>query len=284
MIYKDGARVTSPRGYRTLNGVTKWHPGIDLYGLISKIILSTIIGVVDGVGYGLLAGNYVRVRIDSKTMAYYFHLKSYSVKKGQKIKPGDIIGVEGSTGNSTGPHLHFEVRVNGANVDPTPWMDGIQNKVGVYKPDTINGGIEKLTIVDVYANATAQKTGTLFNVQAFSEADVNKVIKNHVPDGRYWCNESNVTLKGITGVKGAQIMLNGKPAYIAIIDGATEYTQMTAADAYNRFLASGNTSYTNSEVEALNAKLADKDRNIAATKVTLDAVQKQLANAQKTLA
>lgn len=283
--YNSGARVTSPRGYRTLFGVTTWHPGIDLVGLLSKVVLSTITGIVDGVGYGPLAGNYVRIKISSTTMAYFFHLSSYKVKKGQQIKLGDMIGVEGSTGNSTGSHLHFEIRVNGVNVDPTPWMGGIiQNKVGVYTETAEQtGGVEKVKIVDVYANATAAKTGKQFNVQVFSKPDVNAVIKNHLPDGRYWCNESGVTLAGVD-IKGAQIIVDGKPAYVAIIDGATEYTEMTAADAYTRFLAAGTTSYNDAEKAELEAKLASMASNLATVQAQLTAQGEKIKKAQAVLA
>lgn len=233
MLYTGRNKVTSPRGYRTLGGVTKWHPGIDVVGLDSKEILSTITGVVEAVGSGSLAGKYVRVKIDNSTKAYYFHLSKQIVKAGQKIKPGDVIGVEGSTGNSTGSHLHFEIRVNGANVDPTPYC-GLTNAVGIYTQQAES--VEKVKIVDVYANAASYKTGKpAFNVQVFSEPDVNKVVQDYLPDGRYWCNESGVALENCD-LKGAQIMLGDTPVYVAMRENATEYTEMSPAEAYNRFV------------------------------------------------
>jgi murein DD-endopeptidase MepM/ murein hydrolase activator NlpD len=54
----------------------------------------------------------------------YGHAASLNVKPGQRVNAGDIIAKEGSTGDSTGPHLHFEVRINDKQIDPRPWLTG----------------------------------------------------------------------------------------------------------------------------------------------------------------
>lgn len=76
----------------------------------------------DGSGYG----THVRVQHDDGTMTIYAHLASYTVKVGQALEAGDLIGLSDSTGNSTGPHLHFELRKNGKAIDPAPLFAALE--------------------------------------------------------------------------------------------------------------------------------------------------------------
>lgn len=138
--YKSGTvRVSSPYGMRTLNGTTALHKGVDLVGTV-KTIISPCAGKIGWVGEydDRLSGGrtwewgkYVRIETDDGYKIYMCHMSSVSVKIGQTVKAGDVIGVEGSTGYSTGSHLHFEVRYNGKSVDPTPML-GIANRAGSY--------------------------------------------------------------------------------------------------------------------------------------------------------
>ena len=73
-------------------------------------------------------GNLVRIRHadykgGSKLQTLYAHLDSYCVANGQVVKEGELIGYSGNTGNSTGPHLHFEVRLSGTRFNPLNWLD-----------------------------------------------------------------------------------------------------------------------------------------------------------------
>lgn len=116
------------------------HKGIDLVCETDKTIYSTVDGVVEAARwdnptnrkYGM--GKYVRIR-DGKGYRYYFaHLSSLCVGVGQTVKRGQKIGVEGSTGHSSGSHLHYEVR---RSTDNMSYMDisqisGIPNKIGRY--------------------------------------------------------------------------------------------------------------------------------------------------------
>lgn len=138
--YKSGmVRVTSPYGMRTLDGVTAMHKGVDLVGTV-KTIVSPCAGEIGWAGeYNDKAaggrtwewGNYVRLETDDGYMVYLCHLASVSVRVGQRVAAGDVLGVEGSTGKSTGSHCHFEVRYGGKSTDPTPML-GIANRVGSY--------------------------------------------------------------------------------------------------------------------------------------------------------
>lgn len=136
-------RVTSPFGPRTLKGVTKPHKGVDLVGA-SKTLVAPCDGVV-AVSTIITNpnnrtsewGNYIRIDTPDGLKVYMCHMKERKVKAGDKVKVGDVVGIEGSTGESTGSHCHFEIRnKSGTSIDPTPYL-GIQNGVGTYtaKPE-----------------------------------------------------------------------------------------------------------------------------------------------------
>lgn len=117
------------------------HQGLDLVGLTSKDLYSTTDGTVeiasnaDPNGFGL----YVRIRAsDTGWIYYYGHMSSVCVRVGQKVKKGDKIGVEGSTGHSTGSHCHYEVRkIPGLRSSFTDIsaLSGIPNKIDTYNSE-----------------------------------------------------------------------------------------------------------------------------------------------------
>jgi hypothetical protein len=123
-------KITSPFGMRTLRGKTAQHNGIDLVARASNggsrtdYITAHSGGVVDGVGYDASAGYFVRIKVAEGVYMSYFHMKEKStLKRGQTVKQGDIIGYMGNTGNTTGAHLHFGIKVNGKWIDPQPYLD-----------------------------------------------------------------------------------------------------------------------------------------------------------------
>lgn len=113
-------RVTSKYGYRVhpISGNTTFHYGVDLAAAAGTKVVSVADGTVSETGYGSINGNYIKISHADGFVTHYAHLKSIGVKKGQKVKMGEKIGAVGSTGYSTGPHLHFEVRKNGLVVSP----------------------------------------------------------------------------------------------------------------------------------------------------------------------
>jgi murein DD-endopeptidase MepM/ murein hydrolase activator NlpD len=124
-----GAVVTQPFGPSTLwfepafDGYPHFHTGIDLAAPENTPVLAAADGVVavvasSQVGYG----NYVIVAHQNGVATLYGHLNVALVKVGDSVMQRQPIGLEGSTGNSTGPHLHFEVRINGQPVDPMPLL------------------------------------------------------------------------------------------------------------------------------------------------------------------
>ncbi len=117
--YKGTFRIS--QAYRNMRSNGTYHQGFDLVGISDKHIYSPVSGVVERAGWenpnnhGQGFGQYVRIRIGSTNYRMYFgHLSSISVRVGQSVNPGDLLGVEGSTGHSTGSHLHWEIR-NGTN-------------------------------------------------------------------------------------------------------------------------------------------------------------------------
>ena len=106
------------------NGVYRLHGGIDLVMTgTSKTVVASSAGVVSSLPTDPTGGgNMVVVDHGGGVNTVYMHLASRSVTPGEKVWPGKPLGMEGSTGNSTGPHLHFTVKVNGQPVDPRQWL------------------------------------------------------------------------------------------------------------------------------------------------------------------
>lgn len=136
--YKGEVRVSSPFGWRTLFGKRVYHKGIDLVGT-DKTVRAVVGGVVgqstiitDPKNRTSEWGNYVRVDGEDGRLYYYCHLAKRIVSRGDKVSVGDELGIEGSTGKSTGSHLHLEVRENGKSIDPTAIL-GIKNIVGAVR-------------------------------------------------------------------------------------------------------------------------------------------------------
>lgn len=117
----DG-KVTSRYGYRPK--YDRVHKGIDLSINYGDTIRSALPGVVVGTGFDAIGyGNYIIVAHSGDIETLYGHLQSILSVPGEKVEAGDAIGIGGSTGNSTGPHLHFETRIRGEAIDPSAWLN-----------------------------------------------------------------------------------------------------------------------------------------------------------------
>lgn len=117
-----GARISSDYGPRNGRGVVSSnHTGIDFAGTgpARAVVPGTVISIGWNGGYG----NLVKIRQVDGTIGYYAHLARYGVRVGQSVQRGTVVGITGSTGNSTGTHLHYEVRRNGRSVNPLPWLN-----------------------------------------------------------------------------------------------------------------------------------------------------------------
>lgn len=105
---------------RPMAGASANHGGIDFAQPIGAAVKAPQVGVVKSVGFSPTLGKYVVIDHGAGTQTRYGHLSDNSmVREGDAVAKGDVIGKVGSTGRSTGPHLHYEVMVNGKKVDPT---------------------------------------------------------------------------------------------------------------------------------------------------------------------
>ena len=118
--------VSSGYGNRTIDlyGYQKFHAGIDIAAGMGNNIIAADGGTVIVSGYDGGYGNYIMINHGEGRVSLYAHMSSRAVSVGTNVTKGQVIGYVGSTGNSTGPHLHFEVRVNGGTVDPLKYFSG----------------------------------------------------------------------------------------------------------------------------------------------------------------
>ena len=119
-------RISSPYGYRAhpKTGARDFHSGMDIAADPGVPVKATADGIVSFAGWSGGSGNLVALEHGSGFSTYYAHNKSVVVKVGRKVKRGDLLGYVGSTGNSTGPHLHYEVWKEGRSLNPFTFIEG----------------------------------------------------------------------------------------------------------------------------------------------------------------
>jgi murein DD-endopeptidase MepM/ murein hydrolase activator NlpD len=119
----NGARISSGYGLRKhpILGYNKKHKGVDFSAPRGTPIMAAGDGIIDYIGRKGSYGNYIRVKHNGEFKTAYAHLHGFKkgIKKGSRVKQGQIIGYLGSTGRSTGPHLHYEVLKNNTQVNPS---------------------------------------------------------------------------------------------------------------------------------------------------------------------
>ena len=175
--FKDTNRITSPYGPRKYtnsagNLISEHHNGIDVVCTkysgepvsdgewdFREVTGAVVEEVSYGYNYG--RGNLVKTRTNAGAIQIYQHCLEIYVKEGDVVPQGTVLGRAGSTGNSTGIHLHFEVQINGVAVDPSPWL-GLPNATGTYsgndtlddvptlpddEPEVIDAQLQRLCII-----------------------------------------------------------------------------------------------------------------------------------------
>ena len=183
--YKSGTvRVTSPYGRRNIDGIPETHKGIDLVGS-DKTIVAPCGGRVgwaglydDSTSGGRTWewGNYIRIDTDTGYSVYLCHLADYSVRIGQTVLEGQVVGTEGNTGSvyplpasktdkTSGRHLHFEVRKGGKSTDPTPFLE-IANRKGSYPVNSAKNDANAEKSTD-YASLVCEKCGLEAQTKAY---------------------------------------------------------------------------------------------------------------------
>lgn len=119
-----GARYTSGFGTRSdpFRGTRAMHSGIDMAGPVGTPIYATADGIVGHAGNRGAYGKLIELEHGAGITTRYAHLSRMAVRDGERVRRGQLIGYMGSTGRSTGSHLHYEVRVDGRAVNPLPFL------------------------------------------------------------------------------------------------------------------------------------------------------------------
>lgn len=121
--------ISSGFGYRAdpFTGAGAFHPGLDFRGPYGAPIYAAAPGVVSFVGVRSGYGNCVEIDHGNGLITRYAHMSGFRTVQGKQVGAGETIGLIGSTGRSTGPHLHFEVRINDRPVNPRPFLEAAPN-------------------------------------------------------------------------------------------------------------------------------------------------------------
>lgn len=123
--------ISSPFGYR-INPVTKtfsFHSGLDIAADEGEKIKAAYYGTVSRVDYDDASGNYIELTHSDGLVTRYLHCSEIVAEEGMVVRAGETIALVGSTGRSTGPHLHFVIEVDGEKVDPLYVLDVNDNKI-----------------------------------------------------------------------------------------------------------------------------------------------------------
>ncbi|MDR2718639.1 MAG: M23 family metallopeptidase [Treponema sp.] len=120
MIWPIHGRLTSYYGYRRnpISGGRSFHDGLDIAAVTGTPIKAAMAGRVESVGYDNVYGNYVLITHSDGYRTLYGHMDSFCTRGGSYVTTDDVIGYVGSTGQSTGSHLHFTVYKNGSSINP----------------------------------------------------------------------------------------------------------------------------------------------------------------------
>jgi len=119
----ESHRISSKFGYRILWGKLEFHNGIDIPVWYGTKVCATKDGVVKKAGWQSGYGWVVELEHDMGFVTIYGHNSRLLVRKGDKVKAGEVIALSGNSGRSTGPHLHYEIRLNDTPVDPLKYLD-----------------------------------------------------------------------------------------------------------------------------------------------------------------
>ena len=105
-----------------VTGGRRAHKGIDLAAPTGTPVYATADGMVERANWFSSYGKFIKIDHGASMETRFAHLSRISVSAGERVKKGQLIGYVGSTGRSTGPHLHYEVRIDGRAVNPMPYM------------------------------------------------------------------------------------------------------------------------------------------------------------------
>ena len=137
----EGSNLTSSYGMRThpVLGGRRRHKGVDLAAPKGTPIFATADGIVGRAEWFSSYGLYVEIAHGANLETRYAHMSRLAVAPGERVRKGEIIGYVGSTGRSTGPHLHYEVRIDGIAVNPIPYMVETDAQLRLAQTETQSG-------------------------------------------------------------------------------------------------------------------------------------------------
>lgn len=138
----DMRMISSGFGYRRdpFTGRPAMHSGLDFRGPAGSPIRAAAEGRVSFVGTRQGYGKVVEVSHGNGLLTRYAHMSAWKSRVGQEVEAGDVIGLIGSTGRSTGPHLHFEVRINGRAVNPRPFLETAPHVLEEVRAEPVRSG------------------------------------------------------------------------------------------------------------------------------------------------
>ncbi len=126
-------KFSSGYGYRSAptRGASRNHKGIDIPGPVGTPIYATADGMIGRAEWVGGYGKYVEINHGNAVQTRYGHLSAMNVTPGQRVRKGDVLGYMGSTGRSTGSHLHYEVRVAGEAINPMAFLSPVKSEANV---------------------------------------------------------------------------------------------------------------------------------------------------------
>ena len=171
-----GSPITSGFGWRThpLTGERKFHYGIDFGASKGTPIYAFEAGLVEFAGWRGGYGKAVVINHGAGKSTLYGHASKLSVRKGEQVLPGQIIGKVGSTGMSTAPHLHFEVRLNNKPVNPRPYLQ--QHKVSSNHSPRMQAFLATIRWAETGTSGTESYRKLVFN-GTFNNFSTHPLIK-----------------------------------------------------------------------------------------------------------
>ena len=137
----DGVHLSSDYGMRIhpVLGGRRQHKGVDLAGPVGTPVHAAADGTVSRADWFSSYGLFVSLEHGGSLQTRYGHMSRLNVAAGQQIHKGDVIGYIGTTGRSTGPHLHYEVRIAGAAVNPVPYLQAGAYQLALASADSSLG-------------------------------------------------------------------------------------------------------------------------------------------------
>lgn len=169
--------ITQRFGNPSSRYVGGFHTGLDIGCMAGSPIFAATDGLVVFAGWKGAYGNTVEIKANDTLTTSYHHMSQVKATVGANVSAGTVIGYIGSTGNSTGPHLHFEVRIKGKAVDPEPYLSGASTveqasadatQVGLMDfPSQINKAFETLTDTTIWERVGLVLLGAILLLMAF---------------------------------------------------------------------------------------------------------------------